>query len=224
MNLSDLEKIKDIKITSKDALIVIDIQNDFVPGGNLPVNKGDEIIYGVNKIIKLFKNKNARVVLTQDWHPPGHKSFASAHPGKKPFDEYSDEGIGPVLWPDHCVQGTDGANFHKDLETTKADAIIRKGTDPSIDSYSAFFDNKKQGKTGLGGYLKDLNIERIFLVGLALDYCVYFSAVDGKELGFDVFIIVDLTKGIDDPPGNISRVLEDMVQKGIKFTESEYIT
>ncbi len=221
MEISDLKLEKKITLSRSDALIIVDVQNDFIPGGALPVEGGNEIIDGINRVSKVFKENRARIVLTQDWHPPNHKSFASAHPGKNPFDEYSAEGIGPVLWPDHCIQGQKGAEFSPQLNTDIADAIIRKGMNPEIDSYSGFLENDKKSETGLAGYLKSLKIDRIFVCGLALDYCVYFTAMDGKNLGFEVYYIIDLTRGIDDPPGNISRALENMTQNGIKFLKAD---
>ncbi len=218
MKIEDLELQKGIKINSeKDALIIVDMQNDFIPGGALPVEGGDLIIDGINNIAEHFKNQNAIVVLTQDWHPKNHMSFASSHPGKNPGDEYQSEGIGPVLWPDHCVQNTKGAEFHKDLNVTLADNIIQKGMNPEVDSYSGFLDNDKKSETGLADYLKSENIKRIFVCGLALDYCCYSTAMDGVDFGFEVYFLVDLTKGIDLPPGNISVSLENMKNKGIKF-------
>ncbi|MBD3229191.1 MAG: bifunctional nicotinamidase/pyrazinamidase [Candidatus Lokiarchaeota archaeon] len=225
MKVSDLDLEENIELNEKDALIVVDLQYDFLPGGSLAVDNGDEIIDGVNIVAKIFKENGNRVVFTQDWHPPNHKSFASAHHGKNPGDEYTEmKAIGPVLWPDHCVQGTKGAQLHDSLDNTIGDAIIRKGTDPKVDSYSTFFDNNKIVETGLSGYLKCLGIKRIFLTGLALDYCVYFSAIDARNLGFDVCVIIDLTKGIDDPEGNISRALEDMKENRVKFTKLKFLT
>ena len=161
--------------------------------------------------------------MTQDWHPSDHSSFASSHEGKNPFDPHEEEGIGPVLWPDHCVQGSKGAEFHPDLDLTKAKAIIRKGYNIKIDSYSGFMENDRKTLTGLSGYLKSINILRIFLCGLALDYCVYFTAIDGKNLGFDVFVIPDLSRGIDDPKNNIKNTLENMKKNGIKFVKPQDI-
>ncbi|MHA1231886.1 MAG: bifunctional nicotinamidase/pyrazinamidase, partial [Candidatus Helarchaeota archaeon] len=215
MKISELKLENEVKLSERDAFIIVDIQNDFIPGGSLPVEKGDEIINGVNELALKFKNEGGIVVLTQDWHPEGHASFASAHPGMNPFDEYSAEGIGPVLWPDHCIQGQKGADFHPDLNTNLANAIIRKGTNPKIDSYSGFIENDGKTKTGLDGYLNSLNIKRIFLAGLALDYCVYFTAMDGVKLGFEVYFVIDLTRGIDSPEGNISRTLDDMTKNGV---------
>ncbi len=220
MKINDLKIKKGIRINEKDALLVVDIQNDFLPGGALAVEQGDSIIDGVNKIAKNFSKNNAAIIMTQDWHPKGHLSFASSYPDKNPGDEYQskDGAIGPVLWPDHCVQGTKGAEFHKDLNLLFASAIIRKGRNPTVDSYSAFLENDKVVETGLSGYLKSLNIKRIFICGLALDYCCYYSAIDAVDFGFEeVYLLVDLTKGIDLPPGNISASLENMINKGIKF-------
>ena len=216
MNMSDLKIDKNIELEETDALIIVDLQNDFIPGGSLPVEGGDLIINDINELAEIFK-KSGQVILTQDWHPPDHLSFASNHPGKKPGDEYHSKGIGPVLWPDHCVQNSEGAIFHKDLKTELADKIIQKGMNPDIDSYSGFLDNDKRLETGLGNYLKSQRIKRIFICGLALDYCCYFTAIDGSDLGFVVYFLIDLTKGIDLPPGNISNSLENMSNKGIKF-------
>ncbi|MDD1779523.1 MAG: isochorismatase family protein [Candidatus Helarchaeota archaeon] len=173
MNISGLNLEKKVNILPSDALIIVDMQNDFIPGGALAVKGGHEIIQGINQVAEIFKRRGARIILTQDWHLPNHKSFASAHPGKKPFDAYSTVGIGPVLWPDHCVQGEKGAEFSKQLNTKLADAIIRKGMNPEIDSYSTFLENDKKSETGLSGYLKSLRISRFFFCGRALDYCVY---------------------------------------------------
>ena len=221
MKISDLKLEDEVSISKTDGVIIVDVQNDFVPGGNLPVEQGDEIIRGINEVAVVFKKKNGLIVLTQDWHPPNHESFASAHPGKNPFDEFTADGIGPVLWPDHCVQGEKGADFHPALNTSLADEIIQKGTNPDIDSYSGFLENDKKTETGLARYLKSVGVTRVFVCGLALDYCVYFTAMDGKTLGFDVWFIIDLTRGIDAPEGNISNALETMTKSGIKFVESK---
>lgn len=175
------------------ALIVIDIQNDFCPGGALAVAGGDEIVPGINA---LMQDAQA-VILTQDWHPEGHSSFASSHPGKSPF-EMIDMPYGPqVLWPDHCVQGTGGAAFHAALDTDRADMIVRKGYTPTVDSYSAFFENDHATPTGLHGYLQTRGIKRLTMVGLATDFCVNFSAVDAAKLGYAVTVRMDLCRGID---------------------------
>jgi len=199
------------------------MQNDFIPGGSLPVEEGDLIIEGINLVAKILKNKKAIVVLTQDWHPHNHLSFASNHPGKNPGDEFTSEdgAIGPILWPDHCVQDTKGAEFHKDLKIDLADKIIQKGMKPNVDSYSGFQDNDKKSETGLRKYLNSLNIKRIFICGLALDYCCYFTAVDGVDFGYDVYFLVDLTRGVDLPPGNISNSLKIMKNRGINFINKE---
>ena len=217
MNLDEVIVEKDINITPNDALIIIDIQNDFIPGGALAVEEGDKIIEDINTIGLKFFNNQAKIILTQDWHPQNHLSFASNHPGKSPGDEYQTEAIGPILWPDHCVQGTHGAMFHADLNTNIAHAIIRKGYNPIIDSYSGFMENDKKSETGLDGLLKSLKVKRIFICGLALDYCVFFTAMDGIDFGFEVYLLPYQTKGIDIPEGNISHALEEMKQKGIKF-------
>ncbi|MFK7744713.1 MAG: bifunctional nicotinamidase/pyrazinamidase [Roseobacter sp.] len=175
------------------ALIVIDVQQDFCPGGALAVPEGDRIVQGVNALIQNFD----AVVLTQDWHPAGHSSFASSHVGASAYD-MTDMPYGPqVLWPDHCVQGSQGAQFHPDLDADRADMVIRKGYNPAIDSYSAFFENDHKTPTGLDGYLRTRGIEQLVMVGLALDFCVNFSAVDAAKLGFDVTVRADLTRAID---------------------------
>lgn len=221
LKIKELKFERNLKIKNDDALIIVDMQYDFMPGGALPVEEGDQIIEGINNIANKFKNSGAKIVLTQDWHPKNHLSFASNHPGKKPGDEYQTESIGPVLWPDHCVQGSKGARFHEHLQTIYANAIIRKGYNPKIDSYSGFRENDRKSETGLAGYLKSSKIHRIFVCGLALDYCCYFTAMDGIELGFEAFFITDLTKGIDIPPGNISESLKNMYNKGVKFVNKE---
>lgn len=221
MEIKDLKFEQGIEILETDAFLIVDMQYDFLPGGALAVEGGDDIIEGINKIGSLFLNKGASIVQTQDWHPQNDKSFASNHPGKEPGDEFHGDGIGPVLWPDHCVQGTKGAEFHKDLDKTLARAIIRKGMDSEVDSYSGFRDQLKKKETGLRGFLNGLDIKRIFISGLALDYCCYYTAIDGIEFGFDVNFIVDLTRGIDDPEGSISNALKDMKNKGVKFLNQQ---
>jgi len=210
---------KDIKIESRDALIIVDMQNDFIPGGALAVEEGDLIIEGINQIAEYFKKKKATVVLTQDWHPKNHLSFASNHPGKSPGDPFTSENgaIGPVLWPDHCVQNTKGAEFHKDLKIDLADKIIKKGMNPYVDSYSGFRDNDKKSETGLRDFLNSKKIHRIFLCGLTLDYCGYYTAMDGFEFGYRVYFLIDLTRGVDIPKDNVKNALETMNKTGIKF-------
>jgi len=175
------------------ALIVIDVQNDFCPGGALAGPEGDQIVPGINALMDDFDT----VVLTQDWHPAGHSSFASSHDGKAPY-ELIDMPYGPqVLWPDHCVQGSAGSGLHADLNVIRANVIIRKGTNPAIDSYSAFFENDQKTPTGLEGYLKSLGVTEITMVGLATDFCVQFSALDAARLGFKVTVREDLCRAID---------------------------
>ena len=176
-----------------DVLLVIDMQNGFCPGGTLAVPGGDEIVPLINRIAKRF----GHVVLTQDWHPAEHRSFASAHPGRKPF-ETVELAYGPqVLWPDHCIQGSQSAAFHPNLDIPHAELIIRKGFRPDIDSYSAFFENDRATPTGLGGYLRERGLTRVFLVGLALDFCVRYSAEDAQKSGFSAVIWEDACRAID---------------------------
>ncbi|WP_043917022.1 bifunctional nicotinamidase/pyrazinamidase, partial [Jannaschia aquimarina] len=178
---------------TKQALIVIDVQNGFCPGGNLAVPDGDTIVPGINALMDDFP----LIVLTQDWHPAGHSSFASSHPGRAPYDMV-DMPYGPqVLWPDHCVQGTEDAAFHADLAIDRAHVVIRKGWNPAIDSYSAFFENDRATPTGLGGYLAERGVTAVTLVGLATDFCVNYSALDAAKLGLDVTVREDLTRAID---------------------------
>lgn len=176
-----------------EALIVIDVQNDFCPGGALAVAGGDAIVPGINALMAEF----AAVVLTQDWHPAGHSSFARSHPGRAPFDTVAMPYGPQTLWPDHCVQGTPGAAFHPGLATDRADLIIRKGYRPGIDSYSAFFENDRTTPTGLAGYLRDRGIAAVTLAGLATDFCVSFSALDAARLGLAVTVRTDLCRAID---------------------------
>jgi nicotinamidase/pyrazinamidase len=176
-----------------EALLVIDVQNDFCPGGALAVPDGDAIVPGINALMAGFPV----VILTQDWHPAGHSSFASQHPGKAPM-EMTEMPYGPqVLWPDHCVQGSPGAAFHPDLTIDRADLILRKGFNPAIDSYSAFFENDRKTPTGLGGYLRERGFEKVVCVGLAFDFCVRFSAEDARKLGFDTEVIEAACRAID---------------------------
>ncbi|SIO12828.1 bifunctional nicotinamidase/pyrazinamidase [Vannielia litorea] len=192
------------------ALIVIDVQNDFCPGGALAVEGGDRIVPGINELMAAFP----AVVLTQDWHPEGHSSFATSHPGQEPFSVI-DMPYGPqVLWPEHCIQGSEGAAFHAGLDTSRADLIVRKGYNPRIDSYSAFFENDHETPTGLEGYLRTRGIEKLTLVGLATDYCVNFSAVDAAKLGFTVTVRTDLCRAID-LDGSLKAAMEGMRGAGV---------
>jgi nicotinamidase/pyrazinamidase len=176
-----------------DVLIVVDVQNDFCPGGALAVPHGDAVVPIINRLAAKFRN----VVLTQDWHPRGHLSFASAHPGKNPYDTIA-ASYGPqVLWPDHCVQGTPGAALHRGLEIPHAGLVLRKGMDRAIDSYSAFYENDRATPTGLIGYLRERRLERVFVAGLAFDFCVRYTAEDARRENFAVFVIEDACRGID---------------------------
>ena len=193
-----------------EALIVIDVQNDFCPGGALAVAGGDEIVPGINALLAEFPVR----VFTQDWHPADHSSFASQHPGKAPF-EMTQMPYGPqVLWPDHCVQGTNGAAFHSALETDPADLIIRKGFRRAIDSYSAFFENDHETPTGLEGYLRTRGVDTLTMVGLATDFCVNYSAVDAAKLGFNVTVDTSLCRAID-LKGSLAAAMDGMASTGV---------
>jgi nicotinamidase/pyrazinamidase len=176
-----------------DVLIVVDIQNDFCPGGNLAVPQGDEVVPLINALAPRFRH----VVLTQDWHAPDHLSFASAHPGKRPYETIMLPYGEQILWPDHCVRDTEGAEFHSDLHVPNASLVLRKGIHREIDSYSTFYENDRITPTGLVGYLRERNFERVFLAGLALDFCVRYSAEDAVRHGFDVVVVEDACRGID---------------------------
>lgn len=208
-----------IAVKPDDALIIVDLQPDFMPGGNLPVAEGDMIVDGINKILPLFRT----VAATQDWHPVGHRSFASAHPGKRPYDLYEAPGLGPVLWPDHCVQGTKGAEFHPRFDTDRATLVLRKGYHIDIDSYSVLLENDMVTETGLSGYLRAKRIKRIFLSGLALDYCVFYSAKDAASMGFEVVVIMDLCRPVDAPPGHLQAALSTMEEAGVVFIQSKVL-
>ncbi|WP_263408271.1 bifunctional nicotinamidase/pyrazinamidase [Terriglobus tenax] len=199
-----------------DTLIVIDLQNDFCPGGALAVNDGDTIVPLVNRLQQQFRH----VVLTQDWHPAGHISFASAHPDKQPF-ELIQLGYGPqVLWPDHCVQASTGAAFHPGLETTRAELMVRKGYNPQVDSYSAFLDNDHATPTGLAGALRERGLGRLFFCGLAYDYCVFYSAVDAVAQGFEAYVIEDACRAID-LHGSKAAAKQTMVELGVHLISSD---
>ncbi len=195
-----------------DALLVIDVQNDFCPEGALAVPKGDEVVPVVNRLVPRF----AHVLLTQDWHPAGHRSFASAHAGKKPFETAELAYGTQVLWPDHCVQLTPGAAFHRHLAAGKAEMILRKGFRPEIDSYSAFFENDRKTPTGLSGYLRTRGFKRLFMVGLATDFCVHYSAVDGASLGFEVVVLEDACRAID-LAGSLGAAKTAMTAAGVRL-------
>lgn len=197
------------------ALIVVDVQNDFCPGGALGVPGGDKVVAVANALIPYFP----LVVLTQDWHPPNHKSFASNNEGAEPYS-YIEMPYGKqVMWPDHCVQRTAGAAFHSSLEVEKAHMIIRKGFRPSIDSYSTFFENDRTTSTGLDGYLKDQGVDHVVLAGLATDYCVYYSAIDAQKLGYKTTVIEDGCRGID-LDWSLDAAINDMRNNGVEFKNS----
>jgi nicotinamidase/pyrazinamidase len=180
-------------IGPRDALLVIDVQNDFCPGGNLAVPHGDEVVLLINRLAPRF----AHVVLTQDWHPAGHLSFASTHPGRKPYETIAVSYGSQILWPDHCVQETQGARLHPQLHIPHAELLLRKGFNRQIDSYSAFQENDRKTPTGLAGYLRERGLARVFLAGLAFDFCVRYSAEDAKQQGFEAVVIEDACRAID---------------------------
>jgi nicotinamidase/pyrazinamidase len=185
--------IDEFTIGDRDILLVVDIQNDFCPGGGLAVPRGNEVVPLINGLAAKF----AHVVLTQDWHPRGHLSFASSHPGKQPYQTIEVAYGTQVLWPDHCVQGTEGAAFRNDLAIPHAELVLRKGYHRQIDSYSAFYENDRRTRTGLAGYLRERDLRRVFLAGLAFDFCVRYSAEDARREGFEVIVIEDVCRGID---------------------------
>ncbi len=201
-----------IDLRPADALLVIDMQIDFMPGGALAVAEGDQIIPGINALASRFDH----VILTQDWHPARHISFASSHPGKQPFTDIIEAPYGTQhLWPDHCVQATAGADLHPDLNIPHAELILRKGFRRSIDSYSAFFENDGATPTGLTGYLRERNLTSLFFVGLAYDFCVGFSAIAAARLGFEVMVLKDLTRAVD-LPGTVARTNADLLKLDVR--------
>jgi nicotinamidase/pyrazinamidase len=202
-------------ITPQSVLLVIDVQNDFCPGGALAVSGGDQVIAPILQIAPRFDH----IVLTQDWHSANHTSFASAHPGKQPFESI-DMPYGPqTLWPDHCVQGSKGAEFHPALHLPRAELILRKGFRPQIDSYSAFFENDRTTPTGLAGYLRERGLTRVFLCGLAYDYCVGYSALDARRLGFDAVILQDACRAID-LNGSVARIETEFAAADVALMRS----
>jgi nicotinamidase/pyrazinamidase len=207
-----------IKPGDTDVLVVVDVQNCFVPGGTLPVPEGDKIIPIINRLAPSFRH----VVITQDWHTPGHISFASSHPGKKPFDAVDLPYGKQVLWPDHCIQGTPDAELHKDLRIPHAELIIRKGYRQHVDSYSAFLEADRKAMTGLSGYLRERGFTRVFFVGLATDFCVAWSALDARRSGFQAVVIEDATRGID-AGGSLGKAWSDMTSAGVQRVQSTSI-
>lgn len=202
------------------AFVVVDVQNDFLPGGALAVPDGDKIVPVINILMDHFD----WVVATQDWHPEGHGSFASAHPGKKPGDIVDLNGLQQILWPDHCIQDSHGAAFSVDLNSEKFLAIFKKGIDKGIDSYSGFFDNGHLRATGLGDFLKKHAIQTVYIAGLAADYCVKFTALDARQLGFETYLVEDATRAVNLDPGDFDRAVAEMKTAGVKIIQSEKIT
>ena len=200
------------EISDRDALVVVDVQNDFCPGGSLAVPNGDAVVPVTNRLMAVFSH----VILTQDWHTPGHNSFASAHPGAEAFQNIQAAYGDQVLWPEHCVQGTVGAEFHPDLEVNRAELITRKGFRPNIDSYSAFYENDHLTHTGLAGYLRERGFERLYVCGLATDFCVKWSAIDGKHEGFEVAVIEDASGAID-LEGSLDAALSELRENGVEI-------
>jgi nicotinamidase/pyrazinamidase len=200
-----------MKLSDDDMLLIIDVQNDFCPGGALAVADGDAVVPVINRLMERF----AHVVLTQDWHPAGHSSFAASHPAAKPFETVRMPYGQQTLWPDHCIQGTPGAAFHPQLNTEKAELVIRKGFRPSIDSYSAFYENDRHTPTGLAGYLRERGLGRIFLAGLATDFCVYYSALDARRLGFDTVLSGPACRAID-LSGSLDLAWAEMAKAGVQ--------
>jgi nicotinamidase/pyrazinamidase len=201
-----------------DVLLVVDVQNDFCPNGNLPVPHGDEVVPTINRLAGRFRH----VVLTQDWHPPGHHSFASSHSGKRPFDTVTVAYGQQILWPDHCVQGTTGAQFHDGLQIPHAELVLRKGFRSTIDSYSAFYENDRKTPTGLAGYLRERGLTRIFVAGLAFDFCVRYSAEDARREGFSVTVIEDACRGIG-VEGSVAATRESFAALGIATAPADAV-
>ena len=202
-----------------DVLLVVDVQNDFCPGGSLAVADGDAVVPAINRLAAAF----ARVVVTQDWHPPGHLSFASSHAGAQPFDTVALDYGAQTLWPDHCVQNTPGAAFHDALEVPRAELVLRKGYHKEIDSYSAFFENDRTTPTGLAGYFRERELKRVFCAGLALDYCVRYSAEDATKAGFEAFVIEDACRAID-TAGSLDSAFQGFAEAGVRVIAAAEIS
>ncbi|ANI54850.1 bifunctional nicotinamidase/pyrazinamidase [Pseudomonas sp. DR 5-09] len=205
-------------ISPRTALLVIDVQNDFIPGGQLAVPEGDLIVPLINRLAGQF----TQVVIAQDWHPAGHASFATSHPGRQPYDVIQLPYGEQTLWPDHCIQGSHGAEFHSGLDLPHAQLIIRKGCNPDIDSYSAFLEADRVTTTGLAGYLKERGIDTVYMVGLALDFCVMFSALDARAAGFNAFVVLDACRAID-LNGSLAAAIERMQVAGVGLIQSTEI-
>jgi len=204
------------RIGPQSALIVVDVQNDFCPGGSLAVEEGDDVVPVINSILGLFP----RVVATQDWHPADHVSFASSHPGRKVLDLVNADGIDQVLWPDHCIQGTLGAELHPRLAVGPIGLLLRKGRRRELDSYSAFFENDHRSDTGLRHYLTGLGVPDLYVCGLATDYCVRATVLDARRLGFPVTVVTDACRGVDLPRGSVVEALREMEAAGARILES----
>lgn len=200
-----------------NALILVDIQNDFMPWGSLPVPDGDKIVPVVNRLQGEFDT----VVASQDWHPPDHLSFASNHEGRKPFEVIQVDGLEQILWPDHCVQGSEGAEFVPDLDTSRVAKVFRKGTDPRIDSYSAFHDNGHRKATGLADWLRERGVDTVYIAGLAEDVCVFYTAMDAVREGFETNLVEGATYGVNMNEGDVDRCLAEMREAGVHIIESE---
>jgi len=196
------------------ALVLVDVQNDFMPGGALPAKDGDAVVPVANRVQREFE----LVVASKDWHPPDHGSFAASHPGKEPGDVIELHGLEQILWPVHCVRDTPGAAFHPDLDASRVAKVFPKGVDPKIDSYSAFFDNAHRRATGLGDYLQGRGVLDVYLLGLATDYCVKFTALDARELGFRTHVILEGCRGVELEPGDCDRAIEKMREAGVELS------
>lgn len=203
------------------ALILVDIQNDFLPTGSLPVPEGDAVIPVVNRLQQHF---DGLIVASQDWHPPGHMSFASSHPGRAPFEVTEVDGLEQTLWPEHCVQGTAGAEFAPALELQRVARVFRKGTDPRIDSYSAFHDNGHRKSTGLADYLREQGVEKVCVTGLAADVCVHFTAMDALREGFDTVVVTDAVRGVNLRDGDVERCHDEFAAAGGQLVDSSALT
>lgn len=202
---------------SRRALILVDLQNDFMPGGALAVPQGDAVV----PIANALQERVDVVVATQDWHPADHRSFASNHPGRAVGDVIDLEGLEQILWPDHCVQDSPGAEFVEQLDRSRVEAVFKKGTDPAIDSYSGFFDNGHRKSTGLDAWLRERDVETVIVVGVATDYCVQYTALDAVRLGFETIVVHDACKGVNVQPGDDERALRRMADAGARVVEAD---
>jgi nicotinamidase/pyrazinamidase len=211
-----------LSIGPTDAFIVVDLQYDFLPGGSLAVPDGDQVIAPINALAKCFRRSGGHVLLTQDWHPPGHRSFASNHEGREPFEQIEMPYGMQILWPDHCIMGTRGAEITRNLEAANAELVIRKGFNAEVDSYSAFREADRRTPTGLAGYLRERGFERVFCAGLATDFCVAWTAQDAKAAGFETFVVLDACRAID-TEGSLSRAMEVMERDGVRICSASDI-